>query len=228
MIVNLASGVPREFSVVQKTRLFDQKLSRLLSRVETTPLKWFSVCNREITEKPLRYQTGITRGLLISNNTCARLFHSFPHLHSFPFYFHRQNFCSNSLGSKYWDFILGSGGKKRSQYAPRTLWTQYRKKTAERVHYHLTINCDVFPESITMDSLKNVGLKFIRGKKTFQRMKITAKCPLKRHVPPADSLMIRDNDSYTGPYSTVYRDTDNIINGIESRWSGIRNAICKI
>ena len=64
------------------------------------------------------------------------------------------------------------------------------KKTAERVHYHLTINCDVFPESITMDSLKNVGLKFIRGKKTFQRMKITAKCPLKRHVPPADSLML--------------------------------------
>ena len=40
--------------------------------------------------------------------------------------------------------------------------------------------------------------------------------------------MIRDNDPYTGPYSTVYRDTDNIINGIESRWSGIRNAICKI
>ena len=73
-------------------------------------------------------------------------------------------------------------------------------------------------------------------------MKIIATCPFETtrssrwlidaNVPVHINLSRKawkNYDSRQRPlYWPLYRDTDNIINGIESRWSGIRNAICKI
>lgn len=70
------------------------------------------------------------------------------------FIFIEKNLFNNSLGSKILKFYLWKRREKVITVCASEVMEEHNteKKTAQRVHYHLTINCDVFPESITMDS----------------------------------------------------------------------------